>query len=43
VNESKAAGTYEVEFIASKLSSGIYYYTLQAGTFTETKKMILAK
>lgn len=43
VNETKTAGTYEVEFNATDLSSGIYYYTLQAGSFTQTKKMILIK
>lgn len=43
VNESKLAGTYEVEFNASDLSSGIYYYNIQAGSFNETKKMILMK
>jgi len=43
VNETKTAGTYEVEFNATNLSSGIYYYTLQAGSFNQTKKMILIK
>jgi Secretion system C-terminal sorting domain len=43
VNETKNAGTYEVEFNATDLSSGIYYYTLQAGSFNQTKKMILIK
>ena len=43
VNETKPAGTYEVEFNASDLSSGIYYYTLNAVSFSETKKMILMK
>ena len=43
VNETKTAGTYEVEFNATDLSSGIYYYTLQAGSFNQTKKMILIK
>ena len=43
VNETKSAGTYEVEFNATDLSSGIYYYTLQAGSFNQTKKMILIK
>ncbi len=43
VNETKSAGTYEVEFNAAGLSSGIYYYTIQAGSFNQTKKMILIK
>jgi hypothetical protein len=43
VNENKSTGTYEVEFNAANLSSGIYYYTLQSGSFRETKKMILLK
>ncbi len=43
VDEYKPAGTYEVNFDASHLSSGIYFYRLQAGAFVETKKMILLK
>ena len=43
VNEKKTAGSYEIEFNASELSSGIYFYKIQAGSFTETKKMILMK
>jgi photosystem II stability/assembly factor-like uncharacterized protein len=43
VNEVKPTGTYEVEFSAGGLSSGIYYYTLKAGSFSETRKMILMK
>ena len=43
VNEEKPAGYYEIEFNASLLSSGIYFYKLQAGEYTETKKMILLK
>ena len=43
VNEMKTAGTYQIEFNAVGLSSGIYYYSIQAGTFSETKKMILMK
>ncbi|MBK6912342.1 MAG: T9SS type A sorting domain-containing protein [Ignavibacteriales bacterium] len=43
VNEEKPAGSYEVEFDASKLSSGVYYYKLSAGSFVETRKMILMK
>jgi hypothetical protein len=43
VNEEKVAGYYTVEFNASSLSSGVYFYRLQAGSFTETKKMVLMK
>ena len=43
VNEEKSAGTYDVEFNATGLPSGIYFYKLQAGNFVETKKMILIK
>jgi len=43
VNEQKEAGVYEVEFNASNLSNGIYFYTLRAGNFVDTKKLILAK
>lgn len=43
VNEEKSAGTYEVEFKGSQLSSGMYFYNLTSGSFSETKKMILMK
>lgn len=39
----KTAGTYEISFNGSTLSSGVYYYKLTTDKFTETKKMILAK
>lgn len=43
VNEIKSPGRYSVEFNASKLASGIYIYRLQAGEFTESRKMMLLK
>jgi len=43
VNEKKAPGEYKVEFDASHLSSGIYLYRLTAGSFSQTRKMILLK
>jgi hypothetical protein len=43
VNEQKQAGTYTQQWNAANISSGIYFYCLQAGTFTETKKLILLK
>ncbi len=43
VNEMKTAGTYQVTWNAAGLSSGIYYYRLEAGKFSDTKKMILIK
>nr|MCU0343906.1 T9SS type A sorting domain-containing protein [Ignavibacterium sp.] len=43
VNEFSNAGRYEVEFKAEGLPSGLYFYKLQAGSFTQTRKMILLK
>jgi len=43
VNEEKPAGKYEVEFDASALTSGVYFYQLNAGEFVNTKKMMLVK
>lgn len=43
VNEEQSAGAYEAVFDASKLSSGVYFYTLQAGSVIRTNKMVLAR
>ena len=43
VNDVKSAGTYTATFNATKMASGIYFYRLQAGSFTQTKKLVLLK
>jgi photosystem II stability/assembly factor-like uncharacterized protein len=43
VNENLQAGEYEVNFEGNGLNTGVYFYTLESGSFTETKKMILIK
>ncbi|MGE5795924.1 MAG: T9SS type A sorting domain-containing protein, partial [Ignavibacteria bacterium] len=43
VNDEKPTGNYKVNFNATNLSSGIYFYTLKVGNFTQTKKLILMK
>ena len=43
VNESKQPGSYQVSFDASGMPSGIYFYRLQAGSYTHSRKMILLK
>ena len=42
-DEYNPAGTYEIEFDAKNLSSGIYFYKLQTGSFVDSKKMIYLK
>ncbi|MBS4034431.1 MAG: T9SS type A sorting domain-containing protein [Ignavibacterium sp.] len=41
VNENKPAGNYQIEFDASGLSSGVYFYSLMAEDIVQTRKMIL--
>ena len=52
VNEEKAAGTYEIEFSVGQsasggsspdIASGVYFYQLQVGNFSQSKKMILIR
>ncbi|MBE2226094.1 MAG: T9SS type A sorting domain-containing protein [Ignavibacteria bacterium] len=43
VNENITAGTYKIDFDASSLPNGIYLYTLNAGNFSKTLKMVLIK
>ncbi len=43
INEEKQAGFYQVEFDASKLSSGVYFYKLESNNFTQTKKLSVIK
>jgi len=43
VNEEKPVGIYELNWNAANLPSGVYFYRLQAGSFVQTRKMILLK
>ncbi len=43
VNEKQETGIYEVEFKSSNFSSGIYFYSIKAGSYSDTKKMIMLK
>ncbi len=43
LNENKTAGSYKIDFDASRLSSGTYFYRITAGSFVKTMKMVLVK
>ena len=43
VNQSQSAGTHNVTFNANSLTTGIYFYSIQAGNFNQVKKMMLLK
>jgi len=43
VNEEKSVGNYKLKFEGSNLPSGVYFYRLHAGSFSETKKLIVLK
>ena len=43
VSEELPAGTYSRQWNAGKMSSGVYFYRLQAGSFTQTKRLVLLK
>ncbi len=43
VDDFREAGNYEIEFDATDLSAGVYYYQINVGNFIETKKMVLLK
>jgi len=43
VHERQKAGTYSVTFNGNNVPSGVYFYNLQAGTYSDTKKLVLLK
>lgn len=43
INQRQSPGKYGVRFDASRLASGVYFYRLQAGGFSQTKKLMLVK
>jgi hypothetical protein len=43
INQEMKKGSYQVDFNASNISSGVYFYTLKVGNFNATKKMLLLK
>jgi DNA-binding beta-propeller fold protein YncE len=43
ISQELPAGTYARQWNAGKMSSGVYFYRLQAGSFTQTKRLVLLK
>jgi hypothetical protein len=43
VNKNQTAGTYETKFDASNISSGVYFYKLTSGSFSDVKKLVVVK
>jgi len=43
VNEQQEAGGHEAIFDASNIASGVYFYRIHAGTFTQTKKLMVVR
>ena len=43
INEERSANIYKINFNATNLPSGVYYYTLRTENFTKTRKMLLLK
>ncbi|MFZ1288730.1 MAG: T9SS type A sorting domain-containing protein [Melioribacteraceae bacterium] len=43
VDEFKRSGKYNIKFSGINLSSGVYFYKIKAGNFSDTKKLILMK
>lgn len=43
VNKYQAAGNYQINFDASNLSSGVYFYKMQSGTFSDMKRMMVVR
>ncbi len=43
VDEEKEAGSYEINFNGTGLPSGMYFYSLKTGNYSETKKMLFLK
>ena len=42
-NEYKEAGTYQIEWNGTNYASGVYFYRIEAGQFTNVKKMVILK